>query len=221
MAYDLEEQEQMAEMKAWWNKFGNLITWLLTIALASYSGWSYWNYYQRNQAALASQLYGELQKSTGAKDNVKVQRAAADLEEKFGTTAYAQMGALAAAKTAFDADDLKGAKKQLQWVIDHGRDDEYKAIAKIRFAGILLDEKSYEDGLKVLSGEFPSDFFGEVADRKGDILVAQNKISEARIAYQVALDKMDKKNPGSQLVRLKLDAVGGESHPKVADNVAP
>lgn len=221
MAYDLEEQEQMASMKAWWNKFGNLITWGLTIVLASYAAWSYWNYYQTNQAAQGSQLYEELQKAAAEKEGVKVQRAANDLEEKFGKTAYAQMGALTAAKVAFDAKDMKAAKMQLQWVIDHGIDGEYNVIAKIRLAGILLDEKAYDEGLKLLSGEFPAEFAGSVADRKGDILVAQNKIEEARAAYQVALDKVDKKNPGHQLIQLKFDAVGGESTKTVADKSAP
>lgn len=208
MAYDLEEQEQLATLKTWWNQHGSLITWLLTIALAGYAAWSGWNYYQRIQAAQAGQLYEEMQKAVAVKDNAKVQRAAADMVDKFGRTAYAQMTALAAAKIAFDANDLKAAKAQLQWVIEHGN-DEYKAIAKIRLAGILLDEKVFDDGLKLLSGDFPEQFAGAVADRKGDILAAQNKIEDARTAYQLALDKMDQRNPGRQLIQLKLDALGG------------
>lgn len=208
MAYDLEEQEQLASLKAWWNQFGNLVTWLLIIALAAYAAWNGWNYYQRTQAAQAGQLYEELQKAVAAKDNAKVQRAASDMSAKYAGTAYAQMAALAAAKSAFDANDLKAAKAQLQWVAENGN-DEYKAIAKIRLAGILLDEKALDDGLKLLSGDFPEQFAGAVADRKGDILVAQSKIDEARAAYKLALDKTDEKNPGRQLIQLKLDALGG------------
>lgn len=210
MAYDLEEQEQLATLKAWWNQYGNLITWLVIIALAAYAGWTGWNYYQRNQAAQASQLYEELQKAAGSKDNGKVQRAAADMTAKFGGTAYAQMAALTAAKSAFDANDMKTAKVQLQWVMDNGASDEYKAIAKIRLAGILLDEKAYDEGLKLLAGDFPAQFAGAVADRKGDILVAQSKIDDARAAYKAALEKTDEKNPARQLIQLKLDALGGE-----------
>ena len=209
MAYDLEEQEQLATFKAWWNQYGNLVTWLLTIALAGYAAWSGWNYYQRNQSTQASQLYVELQNAVTAKDNAKVQRAAADMQERFGRTGYAQMSALVAAKSAFDANDLKAAKAQLQWVIDKGADDEYKAIAKIRLAGILLDEKAFDAGLALLSGEFPVQFAAEVADRKGDLLFAQNKLVEARTAYATALEKSEQKNPGRQLIQLKLDALGG------------
>lgn len=209
MAYDLEEQEQLATFKAWWNQYGNLVTWLLTIALAGYAAWSGWNYYQRNQSTQASQLYTELQNAVTAKDNGKIQRAASDMQERFSRTAYAQMSALVAAKSAFDANDLKAAKAQLQWVIDKGIDSEYKALAKIRLAGILLDEKSFDAGLALLAGEFPAQFAAEVADRKGDLLFAQNKPAEARAAYATALEKSEQKNPGRQLIQLKLDALGG------------
>lgn len=208
MAYNLEEQEQLASLKSWWSRYGNLVTWIVIIALAAYAAWSGWNLYQRNQATQAGQLYEELQKGFAAKDDQKVQRAASDLESKFGKTAYAQMGALAAAKSAFDANDLKTAKSQLQWVVENGT-EAYKAIARIRLAGVLLDEKAFDEGLKLLEGQFPEQFAGAVADRKGDILVAQTKIDEARAAYKLALEKTDEKNPARQLIQLKLDAIGG------------
>ena len=209
MAYDLEEQEQLDSIKAWWKKYGNLITWVLIVALGGYAAWNGWKTYQRKQAAQAGVLYEEVQKAAGAKDSARVTRAAADLKDKFGGTAYAQMGALAAAKTAYDANDVKTAKAQLEWIIKQGKDEEYRAVAKIRLAGILLDEKYYDEGLKLLAGDFPPAFAADVADRRGDILVAQNKLEEARTAYRTALDKMDEKNPGRQLVQLKLDAIGG------------
>ena len=208
MAYDLEEQEQLATLKAWWERYGNLTTWLVIAALAAYSAWAGWNYYQRNQTTQASALYEELQRAVEAKDNTKVQRAATDMESKFGSTSYAPMSALVAAKSAFEANDAKTAKAQLQWAVEHGA-DEFKAIAKVRLAGVLLDEKAYDQALKALDGTVPSAFAGSVADRKGDILVAQNKLAEARTAYQAALDATDKKNPGRQLIQLKLEAIGG------------
>jgi predicted negative regulator of RcsB-dependent stress response len=206
MAYDLEEQEQLASLKAFWAQYGNLLSWVVTIGLAAYAGYNFWNYQQRNQATQASGLYSELQKA--AKDNAKVQRIAGDIEANFGRSAYAGMGALVAAKSAFDAGDLKAAKAQLQWVADHGN-DEYQSIAKLRLSSVLLDEKAYDEAGKLLATSFLPQFAGEVADRKGDLLMAQNKTAEARVAYQAALDATDKKNPGRQLIQLKLDAIGG------------
>jgi len=208
MAYDLEEQEQIANFKAFWSRFGNLISWVLIIALASYAGWNFWQSHQRKQTGEASGLYDELVISSQAHDNAKVQRIAADVESKFGSTAYAQMAALAAAKSAFDANDLKTAKARLQWVIDHGN-DEYQSVARLRLSGVLLDEKAYDQALALLNASFLPQFASEVQDRKGDVLVAQNKIAEARSAYQAALDKMAKNHPGRQIVQVKLDAIGG------------
>jgi predicted negative regulator of RcsB-dependent stress response len=208
MAYDLEEQEQIANFKAFWNKFGNLISWVLIIALASYAGYNFWNSHKRGQSVEASALYDELQNSLTANDNAKVQRIAGDIESKYGSTAYGQMAALGAAKAAFEANDSKTAKAQLQWAIEHGN-DEYQSIARLRLSGVQLDEKAYAEAEKTLSGSFLPQFAAEVADRKGDVLAAQNKLVEARAAYQAALAAMDKKNPGRRLVEVKLESIGG------------
>jgi predicted negative regulator of RcsB-dependent stress response len=208
MAYDLEEQEQIATFKAFWARYGNLITWVLILALGSFAAYNFWNSHSRKQSVEASALYDEQTDALVAKDNAKSQRIASDIQSKFKRTVYAQMSALAAAKTAFEANDLKTAKTQLQWVIDNGN-DEYKSVAQLRLAGVLLDEKNFDGALKLLDGKFLPQFAAEVADRKGDVLVAQNKIADARTAYVAALAAMGPKHPGSQLVRIKLEAIGG------------
>ncbi|QYF92311.1 tetratricopeptide repeat protein [Massilia sp. PAMC28688] len=208
MAYDHEEQEQLATLQDFWKKWGNLIMTVLILVFGAYAAYNYYNYYQRKQAVEASVLYDQLQASLATKDNAKVQRMAADVQSKYKSSAYAQMAALAAAKSAFDINDLKTAKAQLQWVIDNGN-DEYKSLARIRLSGVLLDEKAYDAAMQQLGTGILPQFAGAVSDRKGDILVAQNKIAEARAAYLAALNAMDDKNPGRQLVQLKLEAIGG------------
>ncbi len=211
MAYDLEEQEQIATLKAWWNQYGNLLTWVVTAALLAFAGWSGWKYYQRDQSGKAAMLYEEIVKAAEAKDPAKVARAAEDIKDKFSGTPYAQMGALTAAKATFDADDLKSTKAHLQWIVEHGKSDEFRAIARIRLAGVLLDEKAYDEGLKALAWDFPEQFAALVADRRGDLLYAQNKPEEARKEFQAALEKTEVKNPARQLSQLKLDALGGKA----------
>lgn len=208
MAYDHQEQEQLDSFKAFWSQYGNIIIWVLIIALGSYAGWNYWKTHQRNKSVEASALYDELQASLLANDNAKVQRVAGDIRAKYESSAYAPMAALAAAKTAFEANDLKTAKAQLQWVAEHGN-DEYKSIANLRLAGVLLDEKAFDEALKVLNGKFLPQFSAQVNDRKGDVLVAQSKLNEARAAYVAAIAAMDQNAPGRQLVQVKLEAIGG------------
>jgi predicted negative regulator of RcsB-dependent stress response len=208
MAYDHQEQEQLDSFKAFWSQYGNIIIWVLILALGSYAGWNYWKTHQRNKSVEASALYDELQASLLANDNAKVQRVAGDIRTKYESSAYAPMAALAAAKTAFEANDLKTAKTHLQWAAEHGN-DEYKSIANLRLAGVLLDEKAFDEALKVLNGKFLPQFTSEVNDRKGDVLVAQNKLNEARAAYVAAIAAMEPNAPGRQLVQIKLEAIGG------------
>lgn len=208
MAYDLEEQEQLESIKAWWKKHGNWITWVLIIALGCYAAYAYWGYYQRKQAAQASQLYYEMQNAVMADDNERALRVAKDTQEKFGSTAYAPMVTLVAAKMAYEDNNTDVAKEQLKWVADNAKQDGYKAIARIRLAGILLDEKAYDEGLSLLSANFPTAFASLVEDRKGDFYVAQNRLDEARTAYRAALDKADQNDPGRQLIQLKLEELG-------------
>lgn len=208
MAYDLEEQEQIASLKAFWNKFGNLITWVLIVVLGSIAAYNFWNARQRTQAAEASALFDQLAPAIAAKDGAKVARIVTDVETKYQDSTYAQMSAMAAAKFAFDSDDLKAAKTHLNWVITNGK-AEYQTLAKVRLAGVLLDEKAYDEALKMLATATDPAFAGVVADRKGDILVAQNKLAEARAAYEAALKAMDEKTPGRGLVQFKLESIGG------------
>jgi predicted negative regulator of RcsB-dependent stress response len=211
MAYDHEEQEQLASLKSWWRQYGNLLTWVLVAVLLAYSAWSGWNLWQRNQAAQAAVLYDEAQKAGAARDNAKLQRVSADLQDKYGRTAYAQMASLLAARGAWDANDPATAKKQLQWVVESGHDEEFKVLARIRLAGVLADEKKFDEAMKLLTAEVPAQFASAMADRRGDVLVAQQKKDEARAAYKLALEKSDPRNPAKELIQLKLDALGGNN----------
>jgi predicted negative regulator of RcsB-dependent stress response len=205
-----EEQESIESLKVWWAKWGNATTWIVLVVLLAAAAWNGWNFWQRRQAAEAAVLYDQVQQAVAANDKALVSRVSADMEDKFGGTAYAQMTALAAAKALYAAGDSAGAKAQLQWAIDHAKDDEYKQIAKLRLSLVLLDEKAYDAGLKVLDDAPMDAFKGLVSDRRGDLLAAQGKRDDARAAYKVALDTLPATDSSArQLVQFKLDALGG------------
>jgi predicted negative regulator of RcsB-dependent stress response len=205
-----DEQESIESVKAWWAKWGNATTWIVLVVLVIAAGYNGWNFWQRRQAAEASVLYDHLQQAVNGKDQALVSRVASDMEDKFGGTAYAPMGALAAAKAFYAAGNAAGAKTQLQWVIDHAKDDEYKQIAKLRLALVLLDEKNYDAGLKLLADAPLDAFKGVIADRRGDLLAAQGKRDDARSAYKLALETLPANDTSArQLIQFKLDALGG------------
>jgi predicted negative regulator of RcsB-dependent stress response len=208
MAYDLEEQEQLENVKAWWRQYGNAVTWVLIVALLGFAGWNGWNYWQRKQAGEAAVLFEQVAKAADAHDVNLVKRAAGDVQSKFGGTAYGQMSAMLAAKVLYDAGDLASAKTQLQWAVDHG-DAEYAPLARVRLAGVLLDEKAYDQGLAVLKDDPAKPFVALYADRRGDLLAAQQKRDDARAAYRKALEALGTSDAGiRQLIQFKLDALG-------------
>jgi predicted negative regulator of RcsB-dependent stress response len=119
------------------------------------------------------------------------------------------MGALAAARFHFDRNDLKGAKAQLQWVIERSPSEEYREIARLRLASVLLDEKAYEEALKLLEATPLEAYAAQAAVLRGDVLLAQGRRDDARAAYRLALDKAG--NQGGAFrdsVQLRLDALG-------------
>lgn len=213
MAYNLEEQEQIASLKAWWNKWGNLFLGVLTVVMLAIVGVRGWEWYQNDQAGKAAAAYVNLKTYLTTKDVAKAKEAAAPLFEKFGKTAYAQMGALQMAKLYVDQKDTKSAKTVLEWATNNSIDEEFRHTARLRLAGILLDEKAYDEGLKVLAAGSPSAAYLPLyADRKGDLLFAAGKPSDAKAAYKEAIDKLpEQQSPLLESVKLKYDALGGDA----------
>jgi predicted negative regulator of RcsB-dependent stress response len=208
--YDLEEQEQIDELKAWWKQYGRMLIVLVVAACVGAAGTIGWQWYKRSQSEKASQLYGALEKAVRANDPKQTRELSAQLMDKFGGTAYGPMAAMAAAKASYDSGDAKSAAAQLQWTIDNARDDDLVATARLRLAGVLLDEKKYDEALKLLDAAHPDAFGGLFADLKGDTYVAQGRTAEAKAAYKQALEKLPAEGTYHSIVQVKLDALGGD-----------
>jgi predicted negative regulator of RcsB-dependent stress response len=208
--YDLEEQEQIDELKAWWKQYGRMLIVLVVAAGVGAAGTVAWQWYQRSQSEQAAALYRALEKAVRANDPKQTHELSSQLMDKFGATAYGPMAALAAAKASYDSGDAKSAAAQLQWTIDNARDDELVATARLRLAGVLLDEKKYDEARKLLDAAHPDPFAGLFADLKGDTYVAQGKTAEARAAYKQALEKLPAEGSYRSIVQVKLDALGAD-----------
>ena len=210
MALDLEEQEQLAELKAWWRQHGNLIVSAVVAAALAFAAWQGWRWYQASQAAQAAGLYEALAKAAQAGDPKALRDAGGSLIESYPRTLYAAMGALVSARFHFDRNDLKAAKTQLQWVIDRSPSDDFKDLARLRLGAILLDEKAYDEALKVLDAKHGAAYEAQFAALRGDVLVAKGQTAEARTAYQSAIDKAAKdQGTFRESVRMRLEALGG------------
>jgi len=208
MALDLEEQEQVAALKSWWKEYGTLVTVALAAASLTLAGWQGWRYYQWSQSNSAVTLYEQLDQAERAGDHKKVRNIAGEITGKYGGTAYGAYAGLAAARASFESGDLAAARTQLQWVIDRAKEAEVRDLARLRLAGVLLDEKNPAEALKLLEVKPVEAMAGLYADLRGDILLAQGKRGEARGAYQLALDKSEAGSPYRSAIQLKLDSLG-------------
>lgn len=207
MAYDLEEQEQLDELKAWWKRYGKMLSNLALVALVGYAATQGWHYYQHNQSVAASTQYQELV-ITDEKDLKAIQAKSAVLMDKFSSTPYAGRAALLAAKANYQSGDAKSAKAQLEWAIKNAQETSVSAISGLQLANILAEEKDYDGALKVLDAKHDSGFDGLFADLKGDVLVALGKSDDAKTAYQLALTKLDAQGKYHVITQRKLEALG-------------
>lgn len=205
---DLQEQEQLDELKAFWKQYGNLITWLLILVLGGFAAFNGWNWWQREQGAKASAMVDALVQAAEAGDAERTSRVLADLKDRYGRTAQAQQGALLAARVQHDKQQSDAALATLAWVADNASDDDYRSIARLRAAGILLDKKQHDEALKQLDAVKSPTFAALVADRRGDVLTAQGKAAEARAAYEAAYKAMAPTLEYRRLVEAKLTALG-------------
>lgn len=207
MAYDLEEQEQLDELKAWWKTYGKVITNAVLAIVVVFAGYQGWHFMQAKKSTEASTEYQVLQ-VTDAKDLKTIQAKTAVLIEKYAATPYAGRAALYAAKVNYEAKDVKSAKSQLDWATHNAKESAAKAIASMQLASILAEEKDYEGALKLLDAPHDAGFNGLFLDLKGDVLVAQGKKVEAKAAYQQALAMLDPQGKYHLLTQQKLEALG-------------
>ena len=216
---DLQEQEQIDALKAFWAKYGNLIMWTVTLVLAAFAAWTWWQKIERDRGAVASTMYGELQTAAAAGDATRAAQILGDMKSKASKTTYTQLGALLAAKTQADKGDTANASANLQWVADNGN-DENAAVAHLRLAGLLADAKKYDDALKQLALVKPASFAALVADRRGDIELAQGQKDAAVKAWKVAYDGLPETAQYRVLVQAKLTAQGAAPAASAASGAA-
>ncbi len=207
--YDLQEQDQMDDLKAWWHRWGNTVTAVAVAASLAFAGVQGWRWWTTKQAQDAAVLYTGLSLAARANDLPKAKDAATQLEERFAGTGYAPRAALVLAKLLFDAGDSAAARAQLQWVIDRADETELKEIARYRLAEVMVSDKQYDEALRVLDAKHGDAFAGLYADLRGDANAAAGRKAEARTAYEVAYAKLDAKSPYRNYVQVKLDALGG------------
>lgn len=205
---DLEEQEQLDQIKHFWSQYGNAITWVLIVVLGAFAGWNIYQYWQRNQAVAAAALFDELDRSVQSADAARIERVFGDMKARFASTTYAQQAGLMVAKQYITLGRTETAKSALTWVAETSSDKAYQALAKLRLSAILLEDKNFDAAMLQLDGAFPASFDALVADRRGDVYASKGDRAKATAEYEKAYRLFDARTEYRQLVEVKLNAMG-------------
>lgn len=207
---DLEEQEQLDELKHFWKQYGHVITWILIAVMGGYAAWNGYQYWQKQQSAKAAALFDEVERASASGDPAKLERAWGEMKDRFPSTTYAAQSALLAGKTLQQNEKLDAASAALKWAAENASDDASAQLARLRLANLQIQQKAYEEASKTLSKPFSPAFAGLAADIQGDLLMAQNKSQEAVKAYTDAWSKLETNNEYRRLVQAKLNALGSD-----------
>ena len=214
---DLQEQEQVDALKAFWTQYGNLITWTLTIVLALYAAYNGANWLQRSKALQASTMYGDVELAAHAGDADRAAHIFADMKAKTVVSflpraiapvpTYTQQAGLMAARVQTEKGQAANAMASLQWVVDNGN-AENAAVARLRLAGLLADAKKPDEALHQLDQISLPAFGALVADRRGDILLAKGDKAGAVAAYAKAFDALPVEQQYRLVIEAKLTTLG-------------
>ena len=207
-SYDFEEQERIAELKAWWEDNRWYVLGAIVAAVLAFAGYRGWHAWSSRQAEDAAAMYSPVADAAKAQDAKKLQAAVDAIVAKHPRSFYASEAALVAAKQAFDAGTIDEARKRLEWVVEHGV-EEHRGVARMRLAAVLLDQKKYTEALQVLDANRDEGFVALAADLRGDVMLAQGRLDEARAAYKLAVEKSTPRHPVRSLAETKLNALGG------------
>jgi predicted negative regulator of RcsB-dependent stress response len=205
---DLQEQEQLDSLKAFWKSYGNLITWTLILGLAAFAGWRWYEHHRSQQALEAGAMYEELDRAAEAGDLQKTARVLADLQQRFPKTTFAAQGALLAAKAQAEKGQPDAAKASLGWVLSSVEDADLKAMARLRLAAVHAESQAWDEALKLLAEPVPAPFEALRADREGDIRMLKGDRAGAVAAYQRAVAAMSDKLDYRRFVEAKLASLG-------------
>ena len=217
---DLEEQEQLDQLKHFWNTWGTLISSVLVVVFGALAVWNGYQFWQNRQATQASALFDAVEVAVQTGDHTRVEQAFGDIRGKYAGTVQAAQAGLLVAKLEMEKNQPDAAKAALEWTAKNASDEGYRAIARLRLASVLLEQKAYDAALQTLSEKFPLEMHAVVADRKGDVLLLQGKNTEAAAEYSSAYAAFSDSVEYRRLVEVKLNALGIKPAVQVATSMA-
>lgn len=186
-------EEELAQIKDWWQRNGKPLVLGAVIALVLVFGWQFWQKHQINQAQSASVVYQQLLGAaleSGEADAAEVSRLGNLLKKDFAGTHYAQYGSLFVAKVAVESGRLDEAASELRAIVDKPADKTLDELARQRLARVLAAQDKADEAIKLLDGKVDAAFVASREELRGDLLVQLGRNDEAHAAYSKAKESL-------------------------------
>lgn len=205
---DLEEQQQLDNLKAFWAKWGNLISGVLTVVVLAAAGWNLWSEWQRREAQAAGKTFDAVETAVQGKDLKAAGDLLAQMQAEHPRTTYTTQAALLLAQAQVGQSKPEDAVKTLAWVTTKGQPQVLRELAQLRLSGLHLEAGRYAEAESALASIQEPAYAALVADRRGDGAQLQGKLDDARVQYQKAYVAFGEQQNYRRLVEAKLMALG-------------
>ncbi len=205
---DLEEQQQLDNLKAFWAKWGNLISGVLTVVVVAAAGWNLWSEWQRREAQAAGKTFDAVETAVQGKDLKAAGDLLAQMQAEHPRATYTTQAALLLAQAQVGQSKPEDAVKTLAWVTTKGQPQVLRELAQLRLSGLHLEAGRYAEAESALASIKEPAYAALVADRRGDGAQLQGKLDDARVQYQKAYVAFGEQQNYRRLVEAKLMALG-------------
>jgi len=205
----LDEHEQSERVRNWLrNNFGSIVLGIVG-GIAAIWGVGKFQDWREDTRDRAGQQYSQYLAAVEKKDAAEIKNLGTDLRTKFADSPYAVLSAMSEAEKAFaEGGKPEEAVASLQWAYDNAKLEELKELAGLRLARALIEAGKLDQALTLINSIKSPGFSAPVAEARGDILLAQGKQADARLAYEQALTELDSASARRRFVEMKRDDIG-------------
>ena len=194
MREDLEQQEQMQHLKAFWKANGKWITSsliLVFLIVGSINGWKLWNNYNKEKA---SKILTNLEKNIEAQNTDIALRLYQEISKDYPNTLQAGLAGLLIAKSLIS----DGQRDKAASILDElTKNSQVKWLAIIRLSNVLLDLNRPGEVIEIIPEIIPDHWVGIVVDRRGDAFATLGDFESAKKDWLRALSFYNA-NPSNQ-----------------------
>ena len=192
MAYSIEEEQEINQLKDWWKENGKTIIVAFILGVGGMFGWRYWQAHQAEQIAQASAQYDALIYSAQQDEQAKK----ANIEQFVqanSKTAYAVFALLDEAKKETEKQDFAAAEVNLNQALTQSQDEVLTSIVALRLSAVQFQLGQLDNALTTLNQVKGESFNARKAILTGDIQVAKGDKVAAKNSFEQA------QQSGSQL----------------------